>query len=382
MRFELEITKVVPPGDGFGLFKGKAVFVPAATTGDVVSVSVIKETKGVIFAALEEVVKAAPERIEPPCPHYMQCGGCSLMHLSYEKQLDLKKKMLMESFANHQFEINPELVASPQSSGFRYRSQLRIRDGLVGFSRRRGNQLVEPVQCQILSSGLMAVLPKISQLQLANGECHVLESFADGEVAGLLFLGAEPIPLPGFPESVMENYGFGNVELPVDAFAQSNPLITSKIAEELVVHCQNVGRVVELYCGCGTYSIPVGSQVEALFGFDGSQEAIQTVRENARRNHLQGLRFKVANLDRLGKLPKADTIIVDPPRKGMGKRVVKLIGRSKASKLLYVSCNPATQARDIRMLHRDHGFNLTRITGYDMYCYSTHLETLAILQRQ
>ena len=381
MTFELEITKVVPPGDGFGIHRNKAVFVPAATTGDVVRVSAVKETKEVIFAALEEVLQAAPDRIEAPCPHYMQCGGCSLMHLSYEHQLALKKQMLVETFASHQFQIDPEVVPSPQSTGFRYRSQLQIRSGEVGFSRRKGNQIVHPAECQILSPGLMEALPKMATLQVADGECLLLESFAEGTVSGVLELGAEQIPLPGYPDSIMENYGFGNMALPVAAFAQSNPYVTVKITEELLDFCRDAQQVVELYCGCGTFSMPVGARVESLIGYDSGELAIQTARENAQQNHLEKIRFKTTNLDRLGKLPKADTIIVDPPRKGMGKRVTQLIGRSKAKAILYISCNPATQSRDINLLHKDHGFTLTHIAGYDMYCHSTHLETVAVLTR-
>ena len=380
-RFELKITKLVPPGDGFGIHGDKAVFVPAATIGDVVKVSVVKETKEVIFATLEEVTQAGPDRIEVDCPHYMQCGGCSLMHLSYPKQLDLKKQMLVETFASHQFQIDPVMVASPQVQGFRHRTQLKIQDGVIGFSRRMGNQIVHPAECRILATGLMDALPNISQLQMTDGDCHLLESMAEGTVAGNLELGAEPIPLPGYPESITEDYGFGKIMLPVTAFAQSNPYITSLIIKELLEHCQDSRQVVELYCGCGTFSITVGAQVESLIGFDNGELAIQTARENAQRNHLQKVRFKVANIDRLGKLPKGDTVIVDPPRKGMGRKVVKLIGKSKASKLLYVSCNPSTQARDIAWLHKDHGFSLTQIAGYDMYCHSTHLETVAILER-
>ncbi|MCP4755743.1 MAG: class I SAM-dependent RNA methyltransferase [Proteobacteria bacterium] len=381
MTFDLEITKYVPPGDGFGLYQGKAVFVPGTAVGDVVRVRAVKEKKRFIAAVLEEVLSPSDERIEAPCPHAARCGGCSLMHLAYDDQIELKKKMLREVFGNHGLEISTEIVPSPQVYGFRYRAQLNYANGRLGFSPRKGGGIVEIPQCRILSPGIMGAVRTASQLNVADGECVLLESSANGGVAGSLLIGEETLALPRFPSQVEEDYGFGSVTLNAEGFAQSNPHITREISGALVEQCGDVKRVCELYCGCGTFSIPVASCVDELQGYDIGQGAVATARENARRNRLTNVRFKVGNLDRIGKLPNADTIMVDPPRKGLGRNAIQRIGRSKASRLFYISCNPSTLARDLEILRSRDGFHVSKVTGYDMYCHSTHLEVLAVLAR-
>ncbi len=149
MQFELEIEKYVPPGDGLGFYKEKAVFVPATAPGDIVRVYSLKEGKKSITAALQEVLTPSPDRCDPPCPHFHTCGGCSLMHLPYETQLELKRQMLVEVLENHGIQQIPEIVPSPHITGFRYKTRVRCVEGRLGFSERNSNRVVEVPECRI-----------------------------------------------------------------------------------------------------------------------------------------------------------------------------------------------------------------------------------------
>ncbi len=381
MLFEVEITKYVPPGDGFAIHNDKAVFVPASAVGDVVNVYAVKEKNKFIIAAIKNIVSPSPDRIDANCPHYLLCGGCSLMHLSYRNQLDLKKQMLVELFANYNLEIKPDIIPSPEQDHFRYRTQLRCVEGKIGFSERNSNKVVEITDCRILSKGISEALKKLKNLGRRECEYMLLESAETGEVAVSIMEGRKTTSLPGFPSSLEENYGFGMVELHSDGFAQSNPLVTRLIVQRLLNECKETDLICELYCGCGTFSIPVALHTKALFGFDISASSINTAKKNAEQNKLRNTEFKSCNLEKESSLPEADTIIVDPPRKGLGKNILKQIGKSKAAKLIYISCNPATLARDIKVLRDSAGFDVSAVTGYDMYCHSTHLEVFAVLNR-
>ncbi len=381
MQFELEITKFVLPGDGQGTHNGKTVIVPGTTPGDVVRVYSLKENKKSISAALQEVLTPSADRCDPPCPHFHVCGGCSLMHLSYERQLDLKSQMLSEILKNNGIDSKPAVSPSPTSFNFRYKTRVRCVDGRLGFSERYSNRIVEIPECKILSRGISAALLQIGSLGRANTEFHLLQSQNTGEVAVSVLEGKSLVPLPGFVPSLEEDYGFGPLTLHSHGFVQSNPFVTTEIIRDLQTASENSERVVELFCGCGTFSLVLASLASRLYGYDVSPLAIQTAKSNFEHLQLSNGEFKAGDLNRLKKLPNVDTVVVDPPRKGMGKHVCRLINRSKAGKLVYVSCNPASLARDIRELTGQGGFKLNDLKGYDMYCHATHLELLAVLSR-
>ncbi|MBU3917219.1 methyltransferase [bacterium] len=381
MLFEVEITKYVPPGDGFAIYNNKAVFVPAAAVGDIVSVYTVKEKNTFIIAAIKDIITPSPDRVNADCHHYPLCGGCSLMHLSYQNQLELKKRMLMEVFSNHGFEIQPDIVSSPEKTNFRFRTQLRCVGGKIGFSERNSNRVVEISDCGILSKGISDTLKKLKRIGRLECEYMLLESSTTGEVAVSIVEGKKTSALPGFASSINEDYGFGKVELLSDGFAQSNPFVTRLIINRLVEECKKSDRMCELYCGCGTFSIPVALQTKALYGYDISMSSIATAKKNAERNELHNAEFKSGNLEKETRLQEADEIIVDPPRKGLGNNVIRQIAKSRANKLIYISCNPSTLARDAKDLKESAGFEISSITGYDMYCHSTHLEVFAILNR-
>ncbi|MFH2131402.1 MAG: methyltransferase domain-containing protein [bacterium] len=381
MQFELEIIKFVPPGDGFGIYQGKAVFVPATVPGDTVRVFSLKENKRAISATLQEILIPSPERCDPPCPHYQNCGGCSLMHLTYERQLDLKKQMLIEVLGSNGIEWTPAIVPSPEIFNYRYKIRVRCEDGRLGFSERKSNRIVEIPGCKIVTPVMAETLKQLVSLGRANTEFHLLQSLKTGAVAVSVMEGKELVPLPGFEPSVEEDYGAGPLILHSHGFAQANPFITTAIIRDLQAAARDSDRVCELFCGCGTFSIALAGSVSRLWGYDISPLSIRTAKENFQRQQLDHGDFSAGDLNRLRKLPPADTVVVDPPRKGLGNHVCQLINRSTAGKLIYVSCNPDSLARDIRELTGRGGFTLDDLTGYDMYCHATHLELLAVLSR-
>lgn len=382
MSFQLEISKFVPPGDGMGYYNGKAVFVPGTTIGDVIEVEPLKEKKRFITGSVKEIISPGPDRIQPECPHFDSCGGCSLMHLSYEKQLSLKKEMLEEVFQRYEIKIKPDIVPSPETFRFRYRTQLKCKNGIVGFSAAKTNQLVSVPDCKILSGKIHSSYPSLSKLGRVDCDFFLLESYSRGDIATSVTEGKNKVPLPGYSESILEDYGFGKLKLYSSDFAQSNPFITSLIIGQLLKECGSGKEITELYCGSGTFSAALAKKASHLTGYDFSDKAIATAKENASLNNLDNIEFKSINLDKYKKLKLSELVVVDPPRKGMHELVVKKIGNSKAGKLVYVSCNPATMARDIKDLMCKYSFEMEKITAYDMYCHSTHLEAVAVLQRR
>jgi len=382
LQFELEIVKLVPPGDGMGYYSGKAVFVPAASPGDIVRVFSVRESKTTITAALQEVLTPSPDRRPAACPHYLECGGCSLMHLDYDRQLLVKRQMLKAVLQQHGLDLDAPVLASPATVHFRHKSRIRCEGGRIGFSERNSNRVVEIPECRILAPGILAALQRLARLGRSAAEFQLLESWNSGEVAVSLQSGKRMEPLPGFSQSVTEDYGFGKLVLHSHGFAQSSPPVTAMIIRDLLAGATGSRRICELFCGCGTFSLPLAGVVEHLTGYDVSGPSIHIAVENAERLALRNTRFEAVDLNRIAALPAADTIVADPPRKGLGDRLCQLVMTSGAEKLLYVSCNPASLARDLKTLLQPGAFTLADLKGYDMYCHATHLELMAVLTRQ
>jgi len=382
----LLIEKYAPPGNGLGFYQDKAVFVPQTVVGDEVLVTVEKEKKRYIIGRLEEVVKPGSKRRQLPCSHYAECGGCDLLQLSYSDQLELKKEMLVQVLAGAGIQAAVNMVAAPSEFYYRHRALFRRdrQSGEFGFLRRRSHQVAVVPDCLILAQVMKSLLAKLTALPTLPKKmtaCYGLASAA-GNFAAAAEIGRKYQAIPGISETVSENYGFGDLELAASGFAQANPAITRLMISELMKNCVDACEVAELYGGSGTFSLPLATIAGNLTVYESDPAAASRGRRNAARNGLENVRMVSGRVEKKS-LPKAlDTLVVDPPRSGLQPVIIEKMVKSRASRLIYISCNPATLARDLARLEAfDNGFVLDSLKAYDMYAGTTHLEVMAVLKR-
>ncbi|MCK5539344.1 MAG: class I SAM-dependent RNA methyltransferase [Deltaproteobacteria bacterium] len=382
----LVIEKYAPPGNGLGFYQDKAVFVPQTAVGDEVLLTIEKEKKRYIIGRLEEVVKPGSKRRKVPCPYYVVCGGCDLLHLSYSDQLALKKEMLVQVLAGAGILEAVNMVAAPSEFYYRHRALFRSdhETGDFGFLRRRSHQVAVVPDCLVLAQGLKNLLKELAvspDLPKKTTACYGLASSGE-DFAAAVKIGRNFQVLPGIPETVMENYGFGDLELAASGFAQVNPAITRLMISDLLQYCVDVREVSELYGGSGTFSLPLATIARNLTVYESDHAAAARGRRNAARNGLENVRIVSGRVEKKA-LPKAlDTLVVDPPRSGLQPVIIEKMVKSRASQLVYISCNPATLARDLARLKAfDNGFTLDSLNAYDMYAGTTHLEVMAVLKR-
>ena len=380
------IEKYAPPGNGLGFYQEKAVFVPQTALGDEVLVSVEKEKKRYIIARLEDIVKPGTRRREVPCRHYAECGGCDLLHLPYEDQLELKKEMLIQVLAGVGIAAEVNMVAAPSEFSYRHRALFR-RDqetGNFGFLRRRSHQVTVVPDCLVLAPALSTLLKALATSSSLPGKitsCYGLAS-SGGAYAAAVDNGRRFEAVSGISEMVTENYGFGDLELSASGFAQANPAITRLMINDLMEYCAEVREVAELYGGSGTFSLALATIATKLIVYESDPAAAARGRRNAVHNGLENVRFVSGRVEKKSLPTSLDTLVVDPPRSGLDLLVVEKLVKSKASQLVYISCNPATLARDqARLKNFDDGFILKSINAYDMYAGTTHLEVMAYLKR-
>ena len=384
--FRLTVEKFAPPGNGLGFYGGKAVFVSAAVPGDELEVVVEKEKKNYIIGSLKTILKASPDRCRVPCSVYMECGGCDLLHLDYSRQTSLKLEMLNEILRRAGIDCVCSLIPAPGQRGWRHRARFHYDPKLnrLGFRARRRHHVVPVNRCLALDKELISLAEKLTRDETLPPDATGVSGLVSSrkEVAAQGWREKQMIPLGRIATLVRENYGCGEMVLSAAGFAQANPGVVSLMLEDLKKHCPRVGNTMELYGGSGTFSLFLAAISRQVTVCESDRAAATRGRENAARNGRDNVRVIHVPSEKVRFPAAVDLVFVDPPRSGLSPLVRRKILASGASRLVYVSCNPATLARDLAAFAQEtEGFRVRRLTAFDMYPGTTHLETIAYLSR-
>jgi 23S rRNA (uracil1939-C5)-methyltransferase len=427
---EFTISRISHDGRGLTEWQGKTLFVEGALPGETVSARFVMEHGRYAEAVVDEVITAAPERTAPLCSHYLLCGGCQLQHMSAQTQLDLKQNAVLEQLQRWAG-LTPEQIlpplASPEGA---YRSCARMgiwyeKDGSVtlGFRRRNSktltpiaacyvlpeklNQLLAPLQQWLTHSHTAKAVTHVELLDSQNGGALVLrhtKSPGERDLQGLRELaqqhncliwlddGSKTLQdLNGQPCDPRLSYYLPefNLELgyhPQD-FMQVNPAVNAQMiaqAIQLLAPKKNQ-RILDLFCGIGNFTLPLAQHCAEVFGVEAVDTMVERGRENATRADISNAKFMAADLTKLSayqlqqRCGKIDGILLDPPRDG-AKEIVAHIVELAAKRIVYVSCNPATLARDAKIL-ADNGYKLKTLGVMDMFPHTHHVETMALFVR-
>ncbi|GHA57136.1 23S rRNA (uracil(1939)-C(5))-methyltransferase RlmD [Photobacterium aphoticum] len=416
---EITLSRLDHLGAGIGHLDRKPVFVDGGLPGEKVVVQLTEEKKQYARAKLIKCLTRSDARIAPQCPLYAECGGCNLQHLSHDGQIAAKQQSLSELMGKFAKAGQIEQVAPIVSQPWGYRrcarfSLMPMGKGLVmGFRKKQSKDIVNVEQCPVLAQSLNALLsPLREMLLLLQGKKHLghvelveadngrvvlirhLQAFSDQDMTVLKqFADQHQVMLYLAPtadtvESLTEDrphYMLDGLTLsfsPKD-FIQVNRAVNEQMVAQaidwLAVTPQD--RVLDLFCGLGNFSLPLAKQANALVGVEGIDEMVHRASENAANNQLHNAAFYQANLeDDVTAMPwaqeKFNKILLDPARAGAAgvmEHVVKL----HPERVVYVSCNPATLARDSQVLLA-HGYQLEKLGMMDMFPHTGHLESMAL----
>lgn len=429
---ELLIDRFSHEGRGIAYQDGKLIFVEGALPGETVRATCYAKHKKYDEYKTVEVLSASPDRVQPPCPHFDICGGCSLQHMSRDAQIAFKQSVLAEQF-QHFGGIEPKEWLPPlvdEETAYRRKARLGVKfvikkDALlVGFREKQSSFLADIQQCVVLDARvgtqLMALRECINGLQQRNVIPQIEVAIGDDEVA-LIFRHLEVLPetdinaltefcktrgwhlylQPAGPGSVHKvvpvegpdrlHYRLEELDLsyafhPTD-FTQVNAGINRRmmsLAMELL-DPQPTDRVLDLFCGLGNFTLPLATRAQEVIGVEGSEAMAERGHENAARNHLDNVSFYAQDLTQdFSHQPWAkqgfDRLLIDPPRSG-AEDVVKYLPRFGAKRVVYVSCNPATLARDAGLM-AEAGYRLTKAGVMDMFPHTTHVESIAVFEKK
>jgi 23S rRNA (uracil1939-C5)-methyltransferase len=428
----VSITDLSHDGRGVCRVNGKTVFVHGALPDERVQLRFLQRHRKYDEAEAASVDQASPDRVAPRCEHVDFCGGCALQHLSIEQQRQFKQQQLLENLKRiGQLDVTPEQLAAPLIAapwGYRRKARLSVRyvhkkqRVLVGFRERKGKFVADCQHCHTLHPAIgerlqqlaelinaMSIRERVPQLEVACGDdsCalivrHLLP-LSDADIAlwrdfhsstGIaIYLQAKgPDSVQRLaPEHHQLAYAIdaGQVSMPFAPtdFVQVNAEINQRMVAQAMdwLALRGDEQVLDLYCGLGNFSLPLARRVAQVTGVEGSQDMVRRAQQNASSNQLHNVSFHMADLsvapvDLPWQRQHFDAILLDPPRAGAAA-CVDMLAASAASRILYVSCQPASLARDLGELVNQHGFKLEKIGIMDMFPHTAHVETMALLRR-
>ncbi len=428
--FEAMIDDLSHDGRGVATHADKRVFVHGALPGERVIMRLTDRKRHYDEGEVVEVILASPDRIEPLCPHFGQCGGCTLQHLAPRKQIEAKQNTLLQNLERIG-KVKPEKVWEPLTGpewGYRRKARLSVRyvhkkeRVLVGFRERYGRFVADMSECHVLDPRIAARLASLSELIHAmDARCSIpqLEVSCGDEQCALVFRHLEPLSekdlerlrtfattsgiavllQPAGPASVhclepaSVELGFGvpefglRMEFGPSDFIQVNAGMNLEMihrAMELLDPGPD-DRVLDLFCGLGNFTLPIATKAGEVVGVEGDAELVRKAGLNASRNELCNVEFHAADLnedpDSAPWLRNPyDKVMVDPPRSG-AEFILPHIAASGARRIVYVSCHPASLARDAGILVQQFGFKLMGAGVMDMFPQTGHVESIALFER-
>lgn len=416
---ELRIETIVTGGDGLARHEnGYVVFVPRTIPGELVEVEYIEIHKQWRRARLVRVIESSPSRRDPPCPFYARCGGCQLQHIVHSAQLPIKAAVIADSLRRiGKIEIEPpDVVPSPREFGYRNRISLVLRPDSSGISLGYHAfddplEIIDIDRCPLAEAPINTVLGG-----LREAWSRLLEHMPVGRELRLTFrantqgevgLAVEGARDPGNPEQLLnavdslasiwflnqrgeimyyagghtleEEWGDYVLPLAGTAFVQVNRDVASMIDTYVLEQCGNAmgKRIIDAYCGYGLRAFDLARAGAEVIGIDQDRHAINAAKKFASVSGLAG-RFARSTVERaLGKHLPADLVILNPPRRGLRAPVAEVLSRSQAGRIVYISCDPATLARDIKVLASIYRFEAAR--AFDLFPQTAHVETVASL---
>ncbi len=361
----LTIADLAFGGEGVARFNDFVVFVPFVMVGEVVEAEITEVKKSFARARLVRVTQPSPERVPPACAHFGACGGCQYQHVAYPAQLRLKRKQVADLFqriGGLPPEIVAPVVACPQPYGYRNRIMIRSQWNKpeqrlnIGFVRWDGGLVEDVLACQIAEPALNEQIRHVRAHPPPKGGIKIV------------------LRIP--PE---------HWEVPPDSFFQNNFFLLPQLVDAVRAAVRDGGarHLIDLYCGVGFFGIELADVVESFVGVEFDQRAIAAARRNAAARGRTNGEFIAATVEAaLPALlqrfsPAAAAVVLDPPRKGCLPQTLALLREQRPGQIVYISCHPATMARDLNILCRDGVFSVARVTPLDMFPQTQHVECVA-----
>lgn len=395
MEYIVTIEKLDHQGRGIAFTDKIITFIPNALVGEKVKIRIARNTKKIREAEIIEIIEKSDDRVEPLCK-YTECGGCDLMHMSYLDQLKYKEnkvKEIMERFTH--IDINIKDIISSELN-YRNKATFQIREN-VGYYKKKTYEVINIDNCLIVDEKINELLNLVKKNNLENIYQVVIrvsstESMIVFKVSGKydidmnLFKNIDNLIIyedkkyknikgKGF---IIENIGAYKYMISPDSFFQVNSKCVYNLYSKVKEYVKTSNSLLDLYCGTGTIGIFLSDIANKIVGIEINEYAVKDALVNKELNGVKNINFICKDVALLEDSFEADTIVIDPPRSGLDKKVIDFINKVNPKKIVYVSCDPVTLARDLNILSES--YNVVELTPVDMFPYTCHVECVCVLK--
>jgi len=436
---DLLVQRLGSAGEGVGYIEGFTVFVEGALPGEKVKVQITEAKRTYAKGKLLSVIAPSPDRVVPPCPVFGRCGGCQIMHLSYEKQLEIKQQRVLDALTRigHLKSVNVEpCLPSPHPFGYRNKIQLPVSgkpgEIHIGLYARKSHDVIDIERCFIHCRLGEVVFQHMKQLLQASSIAPYCQETHQGELRHVLIrtavqqnkvlvifvtngpasteliqigkalmqqcpevkgvignsnqrqdnviLGNKYVTLAGEP-SIKETLSGLTFKVSPASFFQVNTFQAENLYQIAIAFAdlKKDQKALDAYCGVGTLTLQIAQHVKEVKGIECIPQAIEDANENAKQNGIHNANFICSTVEAaITTIKDIDVVFLNPPRKGCEESVLKAIGEIRPKTLIYISCDPATLARDISRL-QPYGYHLEKAQPLDMFPQTSHVETIAKL---
>ncbi len=394
---KVEIVKFDNLGRGLGYTNNKIIFIPKSVPRDIVEVVITKEKKDYLEGQIKNIIKPSRIRINPICPYFNYCGGCDLQHISLSESLEYKLQKINNLLKQNKidFEVK-DILKSEEQFHYRNKVSFKIEQGQVGFYKNDSHDLIKIDYCYLIPDIVNKLIKDIVILGISDGIITIkinynqdlliiIDSINEIEnvekiintykVAGII-QNKKIIYGEEYFIHKINNYLF---RVSYDSFFQINPFICAKLFDLIVKYTSDSQNILDLYCGVGTLSIVASTNGASVLGVEIVPNAIKDANFNKMINNAQNVEFICSDTKNILKkiTNNFDMVILDPPRSGVIKSVISKIIDSQIKKIIYVSCNPATLIRDLKLLLLN--YSIENLILLDMFPNSEHVECVCVL---
>lgn len=397
----MQIEKLDYYGRGIGRINNKITFVENALKDEIVDIKILKESKKYNEAIVKSYNTKSKSRVTPKCKYYNICGGCNISHLKEEEQEGFKDSKINELLNRN---LNIECLDKIEYNKFyNYRNKivLHIKEDKLGLYKNKSNELIEIDECLLVDDKINRLIKELKKIikneknlkkatiKLGNTTNEVM-LILEGKIkdysellnkVDVLIINDKVVSKKDYILSIIGNKKY---KISKNSFFQVNQVITEKIYNEIRSNIEKINpkNVLDLYCGTGTIGIYIADLVKNVIGIEVIKDAVLDANFNKELNNINNISFILGKVEDKIKDIKdnIDLIIVDPPRSGLDKKVIPVINKLKAKNIIYVSCNPITLVRDLKLLKDN--YNIEYIKPYDMFPNTYHVESVVILERK
>ena len=408
MKDEFKVYRLDNFGRGISYYNGKVVFIDGALDGENVECEIGEIKKNLYEAKATRIIDKSIYRVEPECPYYKDCGGCNLMHMDYLRQAKFKEekvKEILKKFADIDEDKVKDIVTTRENH-YRNKITLKVVDGRIGFFRKKTYELVPINDCLMASEKINKILKDVNKLTYENVEEVIIKSTSLDETmvifkvtgkidldyyAGILEKTTDTFVLVNGDKTkvvfgkgyITEKVGKYYYKISSIPFFQVNMFGVEKLYDKVLEYgsLETNENVLDLYCGTGTIGIYLSGNSKSVQGLEINGEAVKDAGENIKLNNIINVKVDQADVSKeIENYKNIELVVVDPPRSGLSKKALSNILEINPNRIIYVSCDPGTLARDINYLKENYEYIET--TPIDMFPNTYHVETVSLLKKK